>query len=94
MKDKCLTAVCFVMLLVPWSIFPLRRFDWALQSPAAEIIIACYALFMIFSGVFTIRSYDKAGRQNQLMKLFLLVNSLYGVAGIAILGMMLHTLLM
>lgn len=94
MKNKCLTAVCLIMLLVPWSILPLRRFGWALQSPAAEIIIACYALFMIFSGALTIHSYVKGGIQNPLMKLCLLVSGLYGVAGIVILGMMLHTQLM
>lgn len=94
MKSKFLTIISLIMLFVPWSIFPLRSFDWALQSPAAEIIITCYALFMIASGAFTIYAYMKAGIQNHLMKLCLLVNSLYGAAGIVILGMLLHTKLM
>ena len=91
MKNKILTAVSTIMLFVPWTILPLRTFDWALESPVAEIMIACYAAFMIFSGVFTIISYVKAKAQNNLMKVFLIVNSLYAVAGIVFLGMMINT---
>lgn len=76
------------MLFVPWTILPLRTFDWALESPVAEIMIACYAVFMIFSGVFTIISYVKAKAQSNLMKVCLIVNSLYAVAGVVFLGMM------
>lgn len=53
MKNKIIIAVSTVMLFIPWSILPLRTFDWALEMPAAEIIIICYAVFMIFSGIFT-----------------------------------------
>ncbi len=88
MKSKILTAVNTMMLFVPWTILPLRTFDWALESPAAEIMIACYAMFMIFCGVFTILSYIKAKVQNNLMKVCLIINSLYAVAGAAFLGMM------
>lgn len=91
MKNKILTAVSAVMLLVPWTILPLRTFDWALESPAAEIMIACYSAFMIFSGVFTIVSYVKAKAENNLMKICLIVNSLYAVAGVVFLGMMINT---
>ena len=91
MKNKLLTAVSAVMLLVPWTILPLRTFDWALESPVAEIMIACYSAFMIFSGVFTIISYVKAKAQNNLMKVCLTVNSLYAVAGVVFLGMMINT---
>ena len=93
MKNKILTVASSIMLFVPWTILPLRTFDWALESPVAEIMIACYAAFMIFSGVFTIISYVKAKVENNLMKVCLIVNSLYAVAGIAFLGMMIHTLL-
>ena len=91
MKNKLLTAVSAVMLLVPWTILPLRTFDWALESPVAEIMIACYAAFMIFSGVFTIISYIKAKAQSNLMKVCLVVNSLYAVGGIVFVGMMINT---
>ena len=94
MKNKILTALSTIMLFIPWTILPLRTFDWALESPAAEIMIACYAAFMIFSGVFTIISYAKAKAQNNLMKVCLVVNSLYAVAGVVFLGMMINTQLM
>ena len=91
MKNKILTAVSTIMLFIPWTILPLRAFDWALESPVAEIMIACYSAFMIFSGVFTIISYVKAKAQNNLMKVCLIVNSLYAVAGVVFLGMMINT---
>ena len=91
MKNKILTALSTIMLFIPWTILPLRTFDWALESPAAEIMIACYSAFMIFSGVFTIISYVKAKVQNNLMKVCLIVNSLYAVAGVVFLGMMINT---
>lgn len=88
MKNKILTVVSTIMLFVPWTILPLRTFDWALESPVAEIMISCYAAFMILSGVLTIISYVKAKAQNNLMKVCLVVNSLYAVAGVAVFGMM------
>lgn len=88
MKNKLLTLICTIMLFIPWTILPLRTFNWALESPTAEIMISCYAAFMIFSGIFTIISYANAKAQNNLMKVCLVVNSLYAVGGIAALGMM------
>lgn len=88
MKNKILTAISTIMLFVPWTILPLRTFDWALQSPVAEIMISCYAAFMILGGVFTIFSYVKAKAQNSLMKVCFIVNSLYAVGGVVALGMM------
>ena len=88
MKNKILTAISTIMLFVPWTILPLRTFDWALESPVTEIMISCYAAFMIFSGVFTIVSYVKAKAQINLMKICLIVNGLYAVGGVAVFGMM------
>lgn len=88
MKNKILIAISTIMLFIPWTIFPIRTFDWALESPVAEIMISCYAVFMIFSGIFTIISYAKAKVQNNLMKLCLIVNGLYAVGGLAVFGMM------
>ena len=82
MKNKILTAISTIMLFVPWTILPLRAFDWALESPVAEIMISCYAAFMIFRGMFTIVSYAKAKVQNNLMKVDLVINSLYAVFGV------------
>lgn len=79
MKSKILTAISTVMLFIPWTILPLRMFDWALEC--AHIMIPCYAAFMIFSGIFTIVSYALAKIQSNLMKICLVVNSLYAVVG-------------
>ncbi len=46
MKNKICTAIATLMLFIPWTILPLRTFDWALESPAAELIIYSYAAFM------------------------------------------------
>lgn len=88
MKNKILTAVSALMLLVPWTILPLRNYEWVLQSPVAEIMISCYAAFMIFSGVFTALAYGKGKAQNTLMKVCLIVNGLYAAGGAAVFGMM------
>lgn len=86
-KNKMLTAICTVMILVPWTILPLRTFPWALESPVAEIMISCYAAFMVFCGVFTILVYAKGKVKNNLMKLSLVANSLYTAVGALVLGM-------
>ena len=55
MKNKILTTISTIMLFIPWTILPLRiNFQWALDY--AHIMIPCYEVFMIFSGVFTILS--------------------------------------
>lgn len=87
MKNKILTTISTIMLFVPWTILPLRMFEWALQSPTAEIMIACYAVFMIFSGIFTILSYTKGKVRSNLMKICLVVNSLYTAFGVFALAM-------
>ena len=87
MKKKILTAISTIMLFVPWTILPLRMFDWALESPTAEIMITSYAAFMIFSGIFTGVSYAKGKVRNHLMKICLVVNGLYAVFGVFALGM-------
>ena len=87
MKEKILTAVSTLMIFIPWTILPLRTFDWALESPAAEIIVYSYAAFMIFSGIFTLLSYTTAGVKNNLMKICLVITLMYAVGAVAIMGM-------
>ena len=82
MKNNNLTAVCIIMLFLPWTILPLRSFPWALESPAAEIMISGYAVFMIFSGIFTAVVYAKGKIQHTLMKLCVVINGLYALGGI------------
>ncbi|NLZ47770.1 MAG: hypothetical protein GX895_03100 [Clostridiales bacterium] len=88
MKDKILTSISTIMLFLPWTILPLRSFQWVLKSPVAEIMISSYAAFMIFSGVFTIISYVKTKVKNNIMKICLIVNSLYAVFGLVVFTMM------
>lgn len=92
MKNKVLTAISTIMLFVPWSILFLRTFDWALQSPVAEIMVSCYAAFMIFSGIFTILSYTKGNVKNKWMQVCTVINGIYAVGGVAVFIMMLPNL--
>ena len=87
MKNKILTAVSAIMLFVPWTILPLRSFDWALKSPVAEIMIYSYAAFMIFSGIFSILAYTKGRVKSKLMQVCVVINSIYAVGAIAIIAM-------
>lgn len=87
MKNKVLTAVSVVMLFVPWTILILRRFDWALESPAAEIMIYSYAAFMVFSGIFSILVYTKGKVKSKLMQVCVAINSIYAVGAIGIICM-------
>lgn len=54
MKNKLLIGIATLLLFLPWTILPLRTLPWALASPAAEIMISCYAAFMIFGGIFSV----------------------------------------
>ena len=94
MKNKILTTASTIMILIPWTLILFRSNAWALESPTAEIMIGCYAAFMIFSGVFTIISYVKAKVQNSLMKVCLIINGLYGVGGIIAAAMLINTQLL
>ena len=87
-KAAILTALCTIMVFIPWTIFPLRTQPWALEIPAAGMIIACYAIFMIFSGIFTLICYSKYRAQNTLMKICVVINLIYAIFGVAALGMM------
>lgn len=89
MKSKALTALCAFTLLIPWTILPLRSFPWALESPTAEIMISCYAAFMIFSGLLTALIYFKAKIQHTLMKLCLMINTVYAAFGLTVFILML-----
>jgi len=94
MKNKILSIVSTILLFVPWTILPLRTFDWTLQSPAAEIIIFCYAVFMVFGGIFTWISYVNGKVQNTLMKICLVVHSLYMAVGVFAAGQIIFAWIM
>lgn len=60
----------------------LQSFQWALESPVAEIMISSYAAFMIFSGIFTAIVYAKAKIRHTLLKLRVVINGIYALGGI------------
>lgn len=92
MKNTILTAISTIMLFVPWTILPLRSFDWALKSPVAEIMIYSYAAFMIFSGIFSILIYTKGKVKSKLMQICVVINNIYAIGAIAIIAMSIATL--
>lgn len=92
MKNKVCTAIATLMLFIPWTIFPLRTFDWALESPVAEIIVYSYATFMILSGIFSILSYTKGKVKNKWMQVCTVINGIYAAGAIAMIGLVLSNL--
>lgn len=84
---KLITFISVLMIFIPWTIFPLRTNPWALQSPAAEIIVYSYATFMIFSAVFTTLAYTKGQVKNKVMQIALVINDIYGFTALCLLGM-------
>ena len=84
---KLITFISVLMIFIPWTIFPIRTNLWALQSPAAEIIVYSYAAFMIFSAVFTTLAYTKGQVKNKVMQIALVINDIYGFTALCLLGM-------
>ncbi len=89
LKNRVLIVISTVMLFIPWTLLPLRIwFRWAAEH--TDVMIPCYAAFMIFSGIFTILSYFQANAQSKLMRVCLVVNSLYASMGVAVLGLIIY----
>lgn len=86
MKNKLCTAVSTILLLPPFVLLFLRRWEWALESPVAEIMIYSCTAVMLLSGVFTALAY-RSGVKNRWMQVLLVVETLYAVLAVAILGL-------
>ena len=86
MKNKLCTAVSTILLLPPFVLLFLRRWEWALESPVAEITIYSCTAIMLLSGVFTALAY-RSGVKNRWMQVLLVVETLYAVLAVAILGL-------
>ena len=86
MKNKLCTAVSTILLLPPFVLLFLRRWEWALESPVAEIMIYSCTAIMLLSGVFTALAY-RSGVKNRWMQVLLVVDTLYAVLAVAILGL-------
>lgn len=87
-KGTGATAVITLLLLLPWTIFILRSFRWALESPAAEIIIGTYAAAMILMAAAAIIVYVKGRIRNNLMKAALVIHCIYAGVGLTALLLM------
>ena len=88
MKNKILTAISTIMLFVPWTILPLRTFDWALESPGSgDYGLQLRRLYDFFQVSFSILSYTKGKVKSKLMQVCVVINSIYAVGAIAIIGM-------
>lgn len=88
MKNNIIKTVSTLMLFIPWTLLPLRSFPWALEYPAAEIMIASYAAFMVLSGIFTIYSYRKWNVKGIWMQICTAINGIYAAVGIVVLAQM------
>lgn len=86
MKNKLCTAVSTILLLPPFVLLFLRRWEWALESPVAEIMIYSCTAIMLLSGVFTALAY-RSGVKNRWMQVLLVAETLYAVLAAAILGL-------
>ena len=92
MKNKVCTAIATVMLPIPWTILPLRTLDWALESPAAGILIYSYAALMICSGVFCVLTYTKWHVKNRWMQICTVIHGIYAAGAVGIVGLALSGL--
>lgn len=92
MKNKLCTAVSTILLLPPFVLLFLRRWEWALESPVAEIMIYSCTAIMLLSGVFTALAY-RSGVKNRWMQVLLVVETLYAVMAVAILGLIVADML-
>ncbi len=87
MRNTILTAVSVIMALFPWTILPMRAYtQWALDY--AHIIIPCYAVCMILFGVCTVLAYAAGKAKNAVMKVCLVINSVYGAFGVMVIVML------
>lgn len=89
MKKKVIEIISTIMLFIPWTILIFRTQQWALESPTAEIMIIVYCILMILIGIFTLVGYNKFKIQTTLMKVCTVINTIYAVAGVGILALLL-----
>lgn len=87
MKNKIIQIISSIMVLIPWTILIFRTQQWALESPTAEIMIITYCILMIGIGIFTLVGYNKFKVQTTLMKICTVINTIYAVAGVFFLAL-------
>ncbi len=89
MKEKICSALAALLSLLPWGLLLVRRYPWALESPAAELLIGGTAVLMILLGVFTALCCIKGKMRGILIRFCFAVDLLYAAFGAAVLLMML-----
>lgn len=88
MKNKVIQIISTILMFIPWTILIFRTQQWALESPTAEIMIIVYCILMIGIGIFTLVGYNKFKVQTTLMKVCTVINTIYAVAGIGFLALL------
>ncbi len=88
---KLMTSLSTIFMFLPWTIFLFRRNSWALESPAAEIIVGSYLVLMLLGGIFTLLWYIKGRVKNKMMQISLAVNMIYAVAAVFLAVNMIYT---
>lgn len=79
-----LSVLNLILTFVPWTILILRQYDFALQSPGAEIIIAIYCVYIAAAFAFSLYLYKKKNMRDVLSGIALVLNSIY-LAGVLVL---------
>ncbi|MDF2568129.1 MAG: hypothetical protein K0R90_1585 [Oscillospiraceae bacterium] len=82
-----LSVINFILIFMPWTILLIRQNSWALESPAAEITIAAYSVFIIAIFIFSLILYTKKKQRDVLSSIAIIVNSLYAAGAIGIICM-------
>lgn len=86
-KISFLSFINFILIFVPWSIIYLRQYEFALESPNAEMIIAGYSIFIIASFIFSLVLYTYKKKRDVLSSIALFINGVYTAGVIGIIGM-------
>lgn len=89
MKQKLLTIISSLLVLLPWLSLLLKKWSKLPGTLAVDITILVCAVLLILIGIFTILAYCKGRVQNAVMKICLIINSIYALCGVTTIGMML-----
>jgi hypothetical protein len=83
-KIKILSVLDLVSAVVPWTILIWRQYEFALKSPAAEIIIAAYGIYIVAAFVFSMYIYAKKKIRGTLPGIALVLNGIYLTATVVL----------
>lgn len=81
---KPLSILVFLLMFVPWTIFVLRQYEFAMVMPNATIIIGIYCVEILVAFVLTAFVYFRKRVRDILSSIALVVNGMYAVFVIGI----------